>query len=427
MSGFFNRINLMISRYLSNRLFMRDQLMLLSVMSCMIAVSALSSAFINLFLYSMAGSGINGADGIAAVAGYNLIVGIISFFSCFLIGIIAKRITYRVSMMIGVILHLVFYAIVIVVNKNILNYIFLVALFYGLGTTFFYLSYYSLMNIAITGLAKKQYVMFQGIISAFCGIVLPIAAGGVIAAFYKNTVGYMSVFFLCLFLCIVSIFLVAKMEKVRGQSRQTHFANVFIKSIKVKKYFAVSMCDVLRGLKEGIVSFFIPIMIYQLSKNIFVVGAYLATCAIFNILGSFLAQNRSISRHPIFWMFISIFVQFAVLCVMIFKINVLTIFIFGMVTALLTPMHITPLFMTYYKVLESLGTSVYKRDLETASVKEIYFNLGRVLAVAVGVAVIKSTIVTIGVLAVLFAIQVIGCIVSVAIKTQQDSEIENAD
>lgn len=92
MSGFLNRVNLMISRYLSNRLLMREQLMLLSIMACMVAVSSMSSVFINLFLFDLAGTGINGADGIAVVVRYNLIVGVVSFFSCFLMGIVAKKI-----------------------------------------------------------------------------------------------------------------------------------------------------------------------------------------------------------------------------------------------------------------------------------------------------------------------------------------------
>lgn len=329
-------------------------------------------------------------------------------------------------MMIGIVFHLTLYAVAIVAGKNLLNYIFIVSLLAGLGATFFYLSYYSLMNVVITGLAKKQYVMFQGIISVGFGIILPLLSAGLIAV-CKGTIGFTVVFWLCLFVCVAAVLLTVKMEKIRGQSRQTYFANVFIKSLVNKKYFAVSICDVLRGLKEGTVSFFIPVMLYQLSDNIFVVGVYFSLCAMFGILGNILMQKFNITRHPISLMFVSIFFQFAALCVMIFKINILTIFLFGIICAIFAPMHITPLFMTYYNALESMGNSIYKRNLESACVKEIYFNLGRVVSIMIMMSTMRNTIVTIGVLAVFFAIQVIGCVISASIRPQRDGGEQDVD
>lgn len=421
MSGFLNRINLMISRYLSNRLLMREQWMLLSIMACMLAVSSLSSVFINIFLYSMASETINSFDGIEIVAAYNLMAGAISFLSCFLLGITAKKMTYRVSMIIGVVFHAIFYFLVAVLNINIYNHIFVVSVFAGLGTTFFYLSYYSLVNIMITGLAKKQYIMFQSIISVAVGIVLPLISGMIIFI-TDSAAGYVIVFGLCAALCVLCVFICSRLPKIRGQSKQTYFANVFLKSFTKRKYLAVSMCDVLRGLKEGVVSFFIPVILYQVSKSVLVVGIYLAVNAVFGLLGNSLLTKLNIYKHSIPLMFASVIIQFAVLCVLIFEINVITVFIFGVTAAVLAPMYITPAFMTYYSTLEALGPSVSRRGLETSCVKEIYFNMGRIAAIALLMITVENTIITMCVVAILFAMQIISCIVSTAFKRQTKQE-----
>lgn len=389
MNGILNRINLMISRYLSNRLFIREHGILLGVMACMLVVGSFSAAFINTFLYSFA-SGTNSA-GLNVVARYNLFSALYMVAFCALVGIVAKRITYRVSMAIGAALHILFYACVIIFMGNIQTHIGFVAMLSGISTAFFYIAYNSLVTAMIGNVARKQYVMFQSIISVACGIIFPLISG-VIIYVINSIAGYMTVFAFCIIISAICLVLCFMVPKLRGQSKQTYFAGILIKSFSSGRYFAISICDCLLGLKEGIVMFLLPVIIIRLTENVFVVGFYVSVCTLATVLSGLLFQKINLVRYPYVTMFMAIFLQTVASAVLIFSLNIWTVFGFGVVNSLLSTLCFAPINAQYYNVLESVGKNLTKKTLETTCTKEIYYNLGKIIAILfLGITITNTT------------------------------------
>lgn len=413
MNGILNRINLMISRYLSNRLFMREQGILLGVMACMLAAGSFSAAFINTYLYSFANTA--ASDGLYTVAKYNLLTAVSLIVFCSVVGILAKKLTYKVSMTIGAAIHILFYVCVVVLAENLQSYIGFIAMLSGMGTAFFYISYNSLVNVMIGSVARKQYIMFQSIISMAVGIVFPLVSGAIIHAI-NSVAGYILVFLICILLSLVCMILCIMLPKVRGQSRRTFFAGVLLKSFVSKRYLAVSVCDCLRGLKEGIIMFLLPVIIIRATGNVFVVGIYVAVCALAGILGNLALQRVNVMKYPYMSMLSAILVQFAAIVFLTVKFNIWMMFAAGIVNAFFVPAAAAAANAHYYSALAATDANLSKKTLETTCVKEIYYNVGKIAAILVLSLTITNTFAMFITISVFFALQLTSWVLCLLLR-----------
>ncbi len=417
MSGIFNRISLMISRYLSNRLFMKGQGILLGIMTCMLAAGSFSTVFINTFIYRFASEG-----SILLVIRYNVLMAAFMVLFCCLAGIFAKKMTYEVSMCFGSVVYVAAYVCLIWFYKEPGKYLALISMLSGLGTAFFYISYNSLVNVMVGSFLRKQYVLFQSIISVILGILLPVISGAVILL-SGGRAGYVIVFSLCVVMCSVATFLCFMLPKVRGQSRKTYFANVLLKSVTSKKYFLVSACDLIRGLKEGVLAFLMPVIILKIAGNELSVGLYVAVCAIAGILGNFLMNKTNITEKLYRPMLVSAIVQSAVALLLVLWLNLFSVFIFGIVTSLFLPQFQTSLNVEYYSVLDEVDNKLSRKTLETSCVKEIYFNFGRILSVLMLSLVVQNTFAITVLLFAFFMMQLVSWMIAASfLKTRKCSE-----
>ncbi len=404
MSGILNRINLMISRYLSNRLLMREQGILLGVMACMLTAGAFSAAFINIFLYEFANS-VN-YDGLYAVARYNMLSSVFMMVFCIVAGIVVKRITYKRSMTAGAVIHIIFYVYIIMFARNPQEHITFMAMLSGMGTAFFYLAYNSLIDVMVGNVSKKQYIMFQSIISMTAGIIFPLVSG-IIVFMLKEITGYITVFIICILLCVACMVLCIMIPEVPGQSRRTYFAGVLIKSYVSKQYRAASISDCMRGIKEGILMFLLPVVIVRTTENAFMVGLYVSACTVAAILGNLLLEKFDVMKYPYIKMLFAILVQSGAAVVLVFRLNIYVIFIFGIINAFFGPMSMAPVNVQYYKALEAAGTNLNKKTLETSCVKEIHYNFGKIIAILLLGLSIANTAGMFVLISIFFALQVI--------------------
>lgn len=417
MSGIFNRISLMISRYLSNRLFMKGQGILLGIMSCMLAAGSFSTVFINTFIYRFASE-----NSILLVIKYNVLMAAFMVLFCCLAGIFAKKMTYEVSMCFGSVVYVAVYVCLIWFYKEPGKYLALISMLSGLGAAFFYISYNSLVNVMIGSFLRKQYVLFQSIISVILGIVLPVISGAVILI-AGGRAGYIIVFAACVMMCSLATFLCFMLPKVRGQSRKTYFANVLLKSVTSKKYFLVSSCDLIRGLKEGVLAFLMPVIILKMAGNELSVGLYASVCAIAGVLGNFLMIKTDITEKLYRPMLLSAIVQSAAALLVVFWLNLFSVFVFGFVTSLLLPQFQASYNVEYYNVLEEVDNKLSRRILETSCVKEIYSNIGRIVSLLMLSLVVQNTFAITVLLFVFFMMQIVSWIIAASfLKNRKYSE-----
>lgn len=196
------------------------------------------------------------------------------------------------------------------------------------------------------------------------------------------------------------------LPKVRGLAKKNYFAGVFIKSFLDKRYFAVSVLDIFRGLKEGVIAFFIPLILIKLSASTLIIGLYIAMCAALGVAVNFFSNKAKFAVYPYMAaVFATVFITASAI-MLVFKINIWSVFLFGAVNALATSALFAPQHLTYYNALTQIG-GLSKKTLETTSVKEIYFNLGKILSILIFGATMKNTSVTMAVIAMIFALQFI--------------------
>ena len=152
--------------------------------------SGMSAVFMNVFLYTYTGS-------LAVMALYTCIrIGM--FPICFTIaGKIAYKVSYGVTMSIGLVF--LFLQCLFVLKFNYLiemntAWVYFVALLYGIGEGFYYLSINTLNQLVTTPESRNKFLGVSGVLSNISNVVAPLLATFIIDLSLNDMVGYLNIF-----------------------------------------------------------------------------------------------------------------------------------------------------------------------------------------------------------------------------------------
>ncbi len=152
--------------------------------------SGMSAVFMNVFLYTYTGS-------LSVMALYTCIrIGL--FPICFtLAGKIARILNYGVMMSTGLVF--LFFQCFFVLNYNHLieannNWVYFVALLYGIGEGFYYLSINTLNQLVTTPKTRTMFLGISGILSNISNVVAPLLASFIIDCSLSDMDGYLNIF-----------------------------------------------------------------------------------------------------------------------------------------------------------------------------------------------------------------------------------------
>ena len=152
--------------------------------------SGMSAVFMNVFLYTYTGS-------LSVMALYTCIrIGL--FPICFTIcGKVAYKVSYGVTMSTGLIF--LFLQCFFVLNYNHLiennhNWVYFVALLYGLGEGCYYLSVNTLNQLVTTPQTRNKFLGVSGILSNISNVIAPLLATFIIDMSLNDMEGYLNIF-----------------------------------------------------------------------------------------------------------------------------------------------------------------------------------------------------------------------------------------
>lgn len=257
---------------------------------------------------------------------------LVAIFAIFVVIYLARnycKSKHRVNLIrIGIILNFVYFLTIILLRENVVNYIYLIGLLYGLEEGFYYSVY---NNIESDGISNEERPKFTGhftAVKSILSIIFPLIFGSLIYAtgFIKSLI---LVLVIIVLQTILSFFI--KDDNI-PHSKKTNFKefgkivkeNKVIKQVYKNRFFA--------GLtySEGAFSYIVTIYIIKVFSNSVSLGIFTSIFSLLSCIIGLLFAKCVKRKHYKGIIRISMVFTITSLCVMIYKCNFVTIVLFNL-------------------------------------------------------------------------------------------------
>lgn len=255
-------------------------------------------------------------------------------------------------MRIGIVLDFVYFLTIILLKDQIVNYIYLVGLLYGLEEGFYYSVYNILESDGITNEERAKFAGTYTAIESILSIIFPLIFGSLIYAtgFLKS----LTVVFIIVILRIILSF-IYKDNNV-PKSNKTNMKKYFELTNKDKRFKQMYKVEFLNGIvySEAAFSYIVTIYIIKVFSDSFSLGIFTSIFSVITFIIGILFAKFINKKYYASAIKISMVFTILSLFLMIFKCNAITIVLFN-------------LFQTISKKLKNLITGNNQANLSNYS------------------------------------------------------------
>lgn len=389
MSAYLKRMGTRLGTLFSGGVLLREQKLFMTAVSLFFVAAGLSGIFINTFLYSCAYTSGELVSGIKSVAYYNLcLYASMAVFSV-VVGIVGKGIQSRVLMSAGLCFYALVYILLLFLGKDSVNYIWALGFLSGMGTSLFQLNYSSAVTFATSGENRDYYLAVQGIINSVAAVFSPMLAG-VLLELVGGIHGYTVLFCVTLFILTVCLACCFSLSYSDGKKTNTHFGNVFVFSLQNKGFRAASFGEMLSGMREGVMAFLVPVLLFTLGFSHILVGVYALAYAGLQFIFSRRANERIHAKNRNLVILLACVVNAAIGFVFLSGVDYLPVFSYGIVASIAQSFFAAAVFAVFYDSAYRIPNG-HRKNLEILTVRELYANAGRVIGIFILMLVPQET------------------------------------
>lgn len=330
---------------------------------------SLSNIFFNIYLWKI-------SNNLETAAVFNLFQFLTVPFVFFLATHLYKQKGIILSMRLGLLIHVVFFLLVLLLKDIIIHLTPLFGVLMGFGQGMYYFGYNVSTYDCTTNLNRDKFSGLNGAASAFAGMVAPLV-GGVIIQSLGSSTGYIAVFSIMV-ICFILATLITRTFVARAGKARCNFTQARI--LVGAEWRRVNWSMFLRGLREGVMSFLLILIFYELSQNELQLGYFNLIMSLLTFLSYYLV-GRYISRDQ---RFLSMLVG-AIFLVLFTKIvlwepSLKSFWLFGIANSIFYPLIFVPLTAISYNVIRNnWRTADYQAEF--LSLREIPLNIGRILGI----------------------------------------------
>lgn len=358
----------------------RQTILLLVVHGLFAVANALSGTFVNVYLWKVS----NDFVLIGWFAFSHQIANVITFW---LAGKWVKEYNKMNSLRLGVALSALFYLAVLFLQKQAVDFVFMLGFVQGMAAGFFWLAF-NVVYFEVTGPNNRdKFNGWSGFLGSGAGMIAPWISGMLITRM-TDTSGYRLIFTisLCVFLIgvIVSFFL----KKRKALDRYKWFYAFGQLKVKGNPWRLAVPALASQGLREGVFGFIIGLLVYIATQKELQVGNYLLiTSAValfsFMIAGKWLKPWRRNAA-----MLIGTSMMTVVIVPFFWDISYTTLLIFGIGASLFMPLFTIPMTSSVFDIIGRDDDSALHR-VEFVVLREIGLNIGRTLGILLFIIVIS--------------------------------------
>lgn len=323
--------------------------------------SALSSAFVNVFLWKQTKS-------LTTLGIYNGLQYLTMPTVFFLSSRLYKR-QREAFLRAGIFLHAGFYGLVLWTGNQANPY--WMGFLLGAGAGCYWYGY-NLLSLRVTNSrARGEFNSLAGTLWSLATMAAPLISGFMIVEL--NNVGYTAVFSLSLGF-FASSFIVS--QRLRTEEDTILPAPIFHR--QHPNWNKVLLGTFFQGMREGVFVFFAAIMVMISTGSEWGLGKYTAVTALLSTLSFFAVGKLLKWRRYNESMLIGSFFSTGAISLLLFDQSYRTLLLYGVVTALFTPLFALPFGTRTFHVIDEAHER-YEREYIVE--REIVLNLGRVVSI----------------------------------------------
>lgn len=358
-----------------------DQKALLSAVTLQFCATAVSGVFINTFLYTSAATPETGTmAGLSIVVRYNLFFCIsVCLFSA-VVGVLGSRMRAKMGMMLGLAFTGALYVLLLAYGQFVGRYALLLGVFGGLGSSFYSISYNSMMTGVTGDRVRGMFVGLSGLGSAACGILLPLISGFIIWGVPRFN-GYLGVFGASLILLTASAIVSLRIVSPGLPERREGILHHIARPLRSRAFAAAAAAEVVRGLPAGVMIFLAPTLLVMTGMEPVMVGVYASVCAALQVGSGFLIGRWMTPDNRVSYLLIASTATCVSCFFFLIHMGPVAVFAYGIFTSIVYAFLVSPSFEIYYHAVGTVPDVVRRTGSDMAA-REFYLNLGRSLGVA---------------------------------------------
>lgn len=279
----------------------------------------------------------------------------------------------------GVIVLVIFFSLLLWLGPKSIHYVQWLGMFFGIGQGMYWFSFHVLSFDFTNPDSRGKFNGLTGLFASLASMTGPYIAGYLIVH-VRQISGYHAVFALSFFLFALLFFATFRLPLMeRPQIPKISRALQFAKDPDWRRLVAGS---VVFGIREGLFSFLIALLVFDAAKSEEGLGLYGLWTGLISLVAFFLATF--IGKHkkwPKWSMGIAAVLLGCTPFVFIQSVSTTTLLIFGLITGFVLPFFIVPLgTMIMNEIDESFESAKYRA--EHLSVREMALGLGRISGIS---------------------------------------------
>lgn len=358
----------------------REAWWLLAISGCFALSIGLSNTFVNIYLWKVDKS-------YTSIGWYNVAVYTLMPIAFVVAGALAKHRQPVLTLRLGVALHAVFYALVLVGGNALARLPLIPGIVMGIAAGFYWLSFNWLSLLFTDKAARDRFYGLNGVFSAVAGMAAPTVAGYVISHEdrFGGLTGYHVIFGLSLALFAVATVasLRLRAKAIGGQLKLRLALRAAVSDPKWR--MTLYGCGVY-GLREGVFLFLIGLLIYVATGSELELGEFLLLQNALSFASFFLVGRFTTDRNRMWVIGIGAVGMAVTALIFILPITAASVMWYGSLIAVFLPMFIVPLQGTIFNQIGALDRTG-ETYVEQIILREVMENAGRVAGVAAFLAV----------------------------------------
>jgi YQGE family putative transporter len=317
-----------------------------------------------------------------AVLSFHLIVFALTPIGSILSIFFLKRRTFtmsiRISLYLFVLLYVVFLCILRFQNMLLLPFVAIVAILTAFGNGFYWVTYSFFIIQHVDDEKRDKAMALIGVASGCVSVVAPLLSGVIISTF-NSLWGYAVVVSFSIIVAAITLIHSNKLSSDYDLKVQANFKKAFALAFKNEVWVDCSLCDLFKGIREGLFTFYPSLLLYaivrkegEVSFNIFVIG-------ILTIISSSL-YGKTKEDYDLKLMAIAINILTVVSALMFINYSKVTVIILGFVNAFFNLYILNPTLKVFYNLVSSDVNNQLMMP-ELYAVRNCFSGVGRVLGV----------------------------------------------
>ncbi len=383
MSNILSKVREYIGNFANNRNLKPGYFTLVLIYTGFIAITSLERVFVSTLFIRITQS--NSTSFI-----YNIIVftfcSISMFVSVFLLRIKSASFTFKLSLLFYITMYFMF----LIFFENIVDFMPYIAIASGIASGFFATSYNVLLCEFTMDNSRDLGISILNIFGGAISLTVPIIAGYVIV-FLDGLSGYIAVFAFAFIVSVYTMLISTKLKGVSKQNRKLNFKGLFCAFKSNITYTFCLLAVYIKCIREGILSFLVSVILFQIITNEAVVGLNSFFTGIGIILGAWLYGKFITPNRRLASICLSVSIMSIITIFLLFNTTPMLIILFSLANAICNQFINSPSFSIVSKVvMETKQTTQLFAEYNT--IRGVFVALGRVSGIVFALLLPEKTI-----------------------------------